>query len=229
MPKARFLGHAAVQVEGPGIRGLIDPFLSGNPKAPVGPESFEEVDWIFLTHGHGDHLGDAVSIARRTGATVVACTELTAFLAGEGVRTLGMQIGGRARFPFGRVKPTPAWHGGGIDAPGGGPRLYGGNPCGFLLEIDGRKLYHAGDTGLTVEMSLLAEEGVDLAFLPIGGRYVMDAEDAARAVRMIRPRAVVPIHYDTVPEIEASPREFARLAEGVARVEILAPGEEIEF
>jgi L-ascorbate metabolism protein UlaG (beta-lactamase superfamily) len=229
MPKVRFLGHAAVYLEGSGIHALIDPFLTGNPVAFEEADRFEGIDWIFLTHGHGDHLGDAVSIARRTGAVLVACTELTAALGGEGIRTFGMHIGGRCRFPFGRVKMVPAWHGGGIDSAAKGPRLYGGTPCGFLLEIDGKKLYHAGDTGLTVEMTLLAQEGVDLAFLPIGGRYVMDVEDAARAVSMICPRVVVPMHYDTFPEIEANPREFARLVGNAARVEILSPGGEVEF
>jgi L-ascorbate metabolism protein UlaG (beta-lactamase superfamily) len=186
----QFLGHSAFYVEGEGIRALIDPFLSGNALASEGPEARAKLDYIFVSHAHGDHLGDAPAIAKRTGATVVASNELAAYLAGKGLKTVGMHIGGRTRFPFGRVKLTPAFHGSSVSE--GGRVVCADVPCGFLLEIDGKKLYHAGDTGLTVEMTLLEAEKVDIALLPIGGHYVMDTDDAVRAVGFIKPRKPFP-------------------------------------
>ncbi|WP_213694357.1 metal-dependent hydrolase [Aminiphilus sp.] len=218
-----FLGHAAFYVKSEGLSGLIDPFLSGNPKAAWTADSAKDVNYIFLTHGHGDHLGDTVAIAKRTGATVVTNFELAAYLERQGVATHAMHIGGRAIFPFGRVKLTPAWHGSGIAH--GDTVLYGGTPAGFLLELEGRKLYHAGDTGLTMEMQLLGDEGIDVALLPIGGNYVMDVEDAVRAVGLLRPKVTVPMHYDTFPLISADPEHFASLLRGKTEVRILAPGE----
>jgi len=123
---------------------------------------------------------------------------------------------------------TPAWHGSGVQGGEGEGMAYGGVAGGFLLEVDGRRIYHAGDTGLTVEMGLLAEDGVDVALLPIGGNYTMDIDDAVRAVRMIKPRVAVPMHYNTFPLIKASPEEFASKASGLAEIRILKPGEILE-
>ncbi len=227
MATIRFLGHAAFHVEGEGLKGLIDPFLTGNPQASEGAGSFTELDFIFLTHGHGDHLGDTVQLAKRTGATVVANFELCHYLEGKGLKCHAMHIGGRRRFPFGRVKLTPAFHGSGILE--GDRMIYGGLAGGFLIEVEGKNLYHAGDTGLTKEMELLAEEDVRIALLPIGGNFVMDEEDAARAVRMIRPEAVVPMHYDTFDLVKADAGRFADLVGDAARVVILEPGQELRF
>lgn len=227
MSKVRFLGHAAFYIEGEGLKALIDPFLSGNPLASEGADSFNDLNYIFLTHGHGDHMGDVIPIARRTGATVIATAEICHYLGKKGLTCHPMHIGGRFRFPFGRVKLTPAFHGSGIRE--GDQMLYGGMPAGFLIEVDGKKIYHAGDTGLTMEMQLLKEEGINVALLPIGGNYVMDEEDAARAVRMIVPEVVVPMHYDTFDFIEADPSLFAEDVGKVAHVVVLKPGEELDF
>jgi L-ascorbate metabolism protein UlaG (beta-lactamase superfamily) len=219
----QFLGHSAFYVEGEGIKALVDPFLSGNPLASEGPEARAELDYIFVTHAHGDHLGDAPAIAKRTGAAIVATNELAGYLAGKGLKTVGMHIGGRTRFPFGRVKLTPAFHGSSVSE--GGRVVCADVPCGFLIEVDGKKIYHAGDTGLTTEMTLLEAEEVDIALLPVGGHYVMDMDDAARAVDFIKPRKTVPMHYGTFPQIQADPAEFAGKAAGKTEVVIMRPGD----
>lgn len=227
MGMLQYLGHSAFYIEGEGIKALIDPFLTGNPMASEGADARPEVDYLFVTHAHGDHLGDAETIAKRTGATVFCTNELAQHLKAKGIKTEGMHIGGRARFPFGRVKLTPAFHGSSIFE--NGKMVYSDIPCGFLIEVDGKKIYHAGDTGLTVEMTLLEAEHVDVALLPIGGYYVMDVDDAARAVGFIRPRTVVPIHYDTFPPIQADANDFAEKVGDTAAVKILKPGEALNF
>ncbi len=229
MAKLTYLGHSAFYIEGENIRALIDPFLSGNPTASEGPDARPELDYIFVTHAHGDHLGDTVEIAKRTGASVFATNELAQYLANEGLKTIGMHIGGRAAFPFGSVKLTPAHHGSSIFE--NGRMVYSDVPCGFLIEVDGKKIYHAGDTGLAMDMKLLAYEEVDVAILPIGGFYVMDAEDAARAIGFIKPIITIPIHYDTFPPIKADPEKLAEYMKKVGtdtRLEILKPGETLE-
>lgn len=229
MARLTYLGHSAFYIEGGNLRALVDPFLSGNPMASEGPEARSGLDYIFLTHAHGDHLGDTVEIAARTGAEVVTTNELAQYLAGKGLKTIGMHIGGRAAFPFGRVKLVSAHHGSSVFE--GGKMVFSGVPCGFLIEVDGKKIYHAGDTGLSAEMKLLEYEKVDAAILPIGGFYVMDEEDAARAVGFVKPIVAIPMHYDTFPPIKADPMKFQehinRLG-GDARVEILKPGETLE-
>jgi len=138
MGMLQFLGHAAFYVEGAGVKALIDPFLTGNPQASEGPASRASLDYIFVTHAHGDHLGDTVAIAQRTGATVVATNEMSVYLSGKGLQTVGMHIGGRTKFPFGKLKLTPAFHGSSMFEDG--KMTYSDVPCGFLLEIDGKKI-----------------------------------------------------------------------------------------
>ena len=204
--KLKYLGHSAFYIESGNFKALIDPFILGNPQTKVTPDDFSDITHIFVTHGHGDHLGDTVNIAKNNNSTVIANYEISLYLGENEVSTHPMHIGGRTKFDFGIVKMTPALHGSGIQTPNG--IIDGGNPCGFVISIDGKKIYHAGDTGLTMDMKLLEVEDIDLAILPIGGNFTMDIDDAVRAVEFIKPKKVIPIHYDTFPVIEASPQEF---------------------
>ncbi|MDI3516934.1 MAG: hypothetical protein PWP37_798 [Thermotogota bacterium] len=229
MVKISFLGHAAVIIESGDYRVIIDPFITGNPACPFKIEEILPPTHILVTHGHGDHLGDTVELSKRFGSLVVANFEIATYLSIKGVEKIhAMHIGGKASLEFGNVKMVPAVHGSGIID--GDVMVYGGNPCGFLLEMEEKKIYHAGDTGLTIEMQLLQPEKIDLAFLPIGSNYVMDIDDAVRAVEMIKPVKVVPMHYGTWPVIEASPEVFKERVEslGVECI-IMKPGDTLEL
>jgi L-ascorbate metabolism protein UlaG (beta-lactamase superfamily) len=193
---------------------LIDPLLNGNPLADVSAGEVE-ADYILVSHGHGDHVGDAVEIAERTGATTISNFEIMSWLQEQGVENAHpLHIGGGYDFPFGRVKLTIAHHGSAL--PDGS---YGGNPAGFLLTLEGKKIYHACDTGLFYDMKLIGEEGLDVAILPIGDNFTMGPEDALRAVKFLEPKVVIPIHYDTFDVIKQDPRAFA------ARVERETPSQ----
>ncbi len=215
--RLQFLGHAAFLLDDGTHRVLIDPFLSGNPLAAVSPEEVT-ADWIFVTHGHDDHVGDTVDIARRTGATVCCSVDLArAVFAPAGVKTLAGNLGGRMRLPFGWAKLTPAVHGSGVP---------GCLACGFLFEMGGRRIYHAGDTALAADLALLESERIDVALLPIGDFYTMGPEDALRAVQMIRPQWTVPMHYDTFPVIRQDSAAFAAAVEKNGfQAKVLKPGE----
>lgn len=220
MPELIYHGHATCTlVADDGTRLVIDPFFEGNPAAVRSLDKVE-ADWILVTHGHADHIGDAAPLAKRTGATVISTVEVVEYLGTIGVeKTHGMNIGGARDFPFGRVKMVHAIHGGRIQLEGGAPYT---TPCaGFVVELDGVRVYHAGDTALTMDMQLLLGR-VDVALLPIGDNFTMGPEDAARAVEFIEPDVVVPIHYNTWPIIEQDPQRFRELVWDEARVEILA-------
>lgn len=206
--KLTYLGHSAVLIEEGQFKGIIDPFISGNPLSKTSVDSLHDITHIFVTHGHGDHIGDAVEIAKANNALIIANHEICAYLSRFKVRTHSMHIGGRRKFDFGTVKMTNALHGSGISD--GGNIICGGNPCGFVIDIEGKKIYHAGDTGLTLDMKLLEDEKIDAAFLPIGGNYTMDADDAAIAAGFIKAKLTVPIHYDTFGLIQADPLYFKR-------------------
>ncbi|MCK5763705.1 MAG: metal-dependent hydrolase [Clostridiales bacterium] len=220
----KYLGHSAFYIESNGFKALIDPFLSGNPQTKSKPDDFKDISHIFVTHGHGDHLGDTIEIAKNTNAKVISNFEIINYLSSKGIANVHpMHIGGRTKLNFGIVKMTPALHGSSIMDEG--KMIYGGNPSGFLIEVDGKKIYHAGDTGLTMDMKLLEEEKIDIAFLPIGGNFTMDIVDAAKAVEFIGPKEVVPIHYNTFDLIKASPEKFKELVKG-SKVIIMKSDEE---
>jgi L-ascorbate metabolism protein UlaG (beta-lactamase superfamily) len=221
--RVRWLGHACLLVESDGSKILIDPFLTGNPVAAVKPDEVP-ADFILVSHGHSDHVGDTVAIAKRTGATVVANYEIAGWFEKQGLKKVhGQQHGGSHGFPFGRVKLTLAFHGSAL--PDGS---YGGNPCGFLLYMnDGKKIYDAADTGLFGDMKLIGEEGIDLAILPIGDNFTMGPDDALRAVKLLQPKNVLPIHYNTWDLIAQDAAAWAARVskETKAQTAVLKPGE----
>lgn len=222
--KFTWYGHAALGIETGGYHLLVDPFLTGNPSAVISAADVR-ADYILITHGHGDHLGDAGQIAKRTGAVVISNSEIIGWLGKKGIEGHGQHLGGGFHYPFGYVKLTAAMHGSELPDGSGG-----GNPAGFLITtLAGEKIYCAGDTGLFGDMRLIGEEGIDLAVLPIGDNYTMGPEDALRAVKLIQPRRVVPIHYNTWPLIRQDANAWAERvrAETSAEVDVLQPGESI--
>lgn len=225
-----FLGHAAVLIEG-SKSIVVDPFLTGNPTSPVSVSELPKIDFIVVTHGHGDHMGDTVEIAKKFGCTVVTNFEIGFYLQQhKGIdKVHTMHIGGRATVDGVMFKLTPALHGSGIVD--NGQVIYGGNPAGVIIGLDHRRIYHAGDTGLTKDMELLSYENIDVAFLPIGGNYTMDVDDAVLAAKMISPKIVVPMHYNTWPLIEADPEKFCEKVKeiGFCECKILKPGESFEI
>ena len=221
-----WLSHACFLIEADQTRILIDPFVTDNPLAPVKADDVD-ADFILVSHGHGDHIGDTISIAKRTGATVVSNYEIQNWVVNQGIENAHpLHIGGGFDFDWGRVKLTIAHHGSAL--PDGS---YGGNPCGFLLTIQGKNIYHACDTGLFYDMKLIGEEGVDLAILPIGDNFTMGPDDALRAVKLIEPKQVVPIHYDTFDVIKQDPQAWAARVqkETAAKVTVMKPGDTIEI
>ena len=224
--KITWYSHACLMIDTGDARLIVDPFLTDNPLAPVQADQVQ-VDYILVSHGHGDHVGDTVEMAKRTGATVISNFEIHNWLVGQGVEKVHPQhIGGGFDYPWGRVKLTIAHHGSSL--PDGS---YGGNPCGFLFYIQGRKIYHACDTGLFYDMKLIGEEGIDLAVLPIGDNFTMGPDDGLRAVKLIGPRQVLPIHYDTFDVIQQDAVAWKTRVEKEtdARVALLKPGDAIEL
>lgn len=220
--KVTWLGHATLFIEVNGTRLLIDPFLSENPQATIKPEA-AQADYILISHGHFDHVADALAIAKRTGATIISNFEICTWFNKQGhENTHPQHIGGGFNYPFGRVKLTPALHGSTL--PDG---TSGGNPCGFLLYLEGKKIYHAADTGLFGDMRLIGEEGIDLAVLPIGDNFTMGPDDALRAVKLIQPKVVIPIHYNTWELIAQDPQAWKQRveAETQTRCVVINPGE----
>jgi L-ascorbate metabolism protein UlaG (beta-lactamase superfamily) len=224
--KLTYLGHSALLIEEGHFKGIVDPFISGNPLSKTSVDSLTDITHIFVTHGHGDHIGDAVEIAKANNALIIANHEICAYLARFKVRTHSMHIGGRRKFDFGTVKMTNALHGSGISD--GGNIICGGNPCGFVIEIEGKKIYHAGDTGLTLDMKLLEHEKIEAAFLPIGRNYTMDADDAAIAADFVKAKITVPIHYDTFGLIQADPLYFKSMVKS-SEVVVLGLNESINI
>ncbi|HEX6023443.1 MAG TPA: metal-dependent hydrolase [Solirubrobacter sp.] len=219
----RWLGHSAFHLSGGGADVLVDPFLTGNPTAAASADELP-ADAILLTHGHGDHLGDAVGIAKRTGATVLAIVELAAEIEAAGVRNVANpNLGGTIRFDWGWVKLTPAWHT--AVSPSGTPHM----PAGLLIHYGGHLIYHLGDTALFSDLKLVARRGdrVELALVPIGGHFTMDRFDAVTAVEFVQPFQTIPIHYNTFPPIETDAQAFKADVEqaGYSEVIVLNPGD----
>ncbi|PZD97663.1 metal-dependent hydrolase [Paenibacillus sambharensis] len=226
--KITFLGHSCVLLESEKHKILIDPFITGNPVATLSADELK-VDYVLLTHGHGDHVGDAFDIAKRSDALIIAPNELAVYAGWQGCRAHPMHIGGARMFDFGRVKLTPALHGSGYEVPGKQEIVYMGMPAGFLLNIEGLTIYHAGDTALFSDLKLIGEmNAIDLAFLPIGDNFTMGPEDALVAAGWLRPKRVVPVHYNTFPLVEQDGHAFVRALsshkiEGIA----MEPGDSI--
>src|SRR5262245_17137486 len=202
--RLRWLGHSCLWIESDSHRLIVDPFLTGNPKAAAKADELSP-QFILVSHGHGDHLGDTIAMAHRCNPTVICNYEISEWLAKKNVTTHGMQHGGGYKFPFGYCKLTLAFHGSML--PDGSN---GGNPCGFYIRFnDGKTIYDAADTGLFGDMKLIGEEGIDLACLPIGDNYTMGPDDALRAVKLLAPKKVMPIHYDTFPLIAQNAAAWA--------------------
>lgn len=220
-------GHSTIGINTNGFNCIVDPFFDGNPSSPIKATQVQ-ADYLLITHGHGDHVGDAVEIARRTGAMVISNYEIVRWLDQMGVKnTHSQHIGGGFHHPFGYLKLTMALHGSILE-----DGTNGGNPAGLLLTtMDGKKVYCAGDTGLFGDMSLIGDEVIDLALLPIGDNYTMGPADALRAVKLISPKVVVPIHFNTWGLISQDVEKWAETVRLETRSipRILKPGETIEF
>ncbi|RDI95082.1 metal-dependent hydrolase [Meiothermus sp. QL-1] len=224
MLEVRYLGHSALLITDGTTRVLVDPFLTGNPKAALAADQVE-ADLIVLTHAHGDHYGDSVAISQRTGAPIISNYEIVSYAERQGAKGVGMNLGGTYRFSGGWLKWFPAWHSSSF--PDG---TYGGLAQGCVLELAGKRLYIAGDTALFSDMSLLASYAIDLAVLPIGDHFTMGPDDALKALELIRAKQVLPVHYNTFPPIAQDGAAFVRRA-GLLGIggEALEPGGQLRL
>lgn len=213
-----FYGHACFSLQQDDTILLFDPYLTENP-FQTAQASTVDCNYIFVSHAHFDHLGDTFSIAKRTAATVITTAEIAHLCADNGCQTHAMHIGGKHTFDFGSVRITPAFHGSGIA---------GGHAAGFIVKFADTTIYYSGDTGLFGDMALLGRlENIDLAILPIGDNFTMGIDDAVEAVRLIQPKKVIPIHYNTWPLIKQSPTEFQDKVQRALSIPvvIVPPGE----
>jgi L-ascorbate metabolism protein UlaG (beta-lactamase superfamily) len=220
----RWLGHAAFELTDNGTTVLVDPFLTGNPKAAASAGDVS-ADAILLTHGHGDHYGDVVDIAKRTGATVVAITELAHELSeelGEDHQVFDPNMGGTVELPWGTVRVVPAWH------TSTTPKGTVNTPAGLLIDFGGKRVYHLGDTCLFSDLQLVKRYGrIDVAIMPIGGHYTMDRFDAVVAAEWVGADTIIPCHYGTFPPIETDAQGFKSDVQnaGAGEVVVMNPGD----
>ncbi len=225
MLQITYHGHSCFELEADGHRIIIDPFITGNPHASIKAADVK-VECVLVSHGHGDHLGDAVEIAKSNDCIVVTNFEISNWLSKQGVQSHPMHIGGSHTFPWGRLKLTPAIHGSAL--PDG---FYGGEPAGFLIFMGGQTLYFAGDTAITSDMALYGRlNPIDIAMLPIGDNFTMGIDDAVEAALLCGTKLAIPIHYNTFPVIAADPNLFVQKLEarGVA-ARVMAFGETVTF
>lgn len=224
--KLRYFSHSSFQITtDSGLSILIDPFLDDNPTSPVRSDEVS-ADFIVLTHAHGDHVGDAFKIAKRTKPLFICVNELANYCAEKGFQAHNMHIGGSYGFDFGRLKFTIAHHGSMTP-----DNTYGGEPAGVILTIDGKSIYHTGDTGLFYDMKLIGEmTALDYMLLPIGDNFTMGIEDAVKAVELADPDVAIPMHYNTFPVIEADPEVFKSKVEASGKkCRVMTYGEEIDL
>ncbi len=226
MTKVTYHGHSCFEIGSGEYNLIIDPFLNGNPMAKVKPENVK-VNYVLVSHGHGDHWGDTALVAGRNKATVITNYELSQYATRQGLTSHPLHIGGSFKFPFGWVKLTIAHHGSTLE----NPNDYGGNPAGLIVNIGGKTIYHAGDTGLFLDMQLIGEmHPLDLALLPIGDNFTMGPVDAAKAVDFLKPKKVVPMHYNTFDIIKQDPEKFADMLKGKpTECIIMKSGDSIEI
>ncbi|MBV7506095.1 metal-dependent hydrolase [Bacillus sp. sid0103] len=225
--KISYHGHSVVQILSNGKRILIDPFINGNQLTDLKVDEIRP-DVIILSHGHNDHVGDTVELAKKNNALVVANHELSTYLSWQGVNTHGMHIGGAHQFEFGKVKLTQAFHGSSYTTENN-EIIYCGMPAGILFMNEDKTIYHAGDTALFSDMKLIGERHpIDVAFLPIGDNFTMGPEDAAYAAKLLKAKTVVPIHFNTFPPIKQDPFKFIDMLED-KNGRVLQPGEAIEI
>jgi L-ascorbate metabolism protein UlaG (beta-lactamase superfamily) len=222
MVKLLYLGHSAFTITDGHRTVIIDPYITGNSDSPIRARDIE-ADLILVSHGHSDHLGDAIGLSKRLGSPILCSFELGMYCESQGAKVINAHIGGRFKFDFGSVKLFPALHSSSVDD------IHSlGTPVSFLVSMEGKNLYHAGDTALFGDMALIAEQySIDVAMLPIGGIYTMDQEDAVRAERFLRAKKVVPMHYGNWSE--ANPRDFrdAIAEQGIGTAVVMRPGDAI--
>lgn len=224
--KLKYFSHSSFQVTtNSSIKLLIDPFLDGNPTSPVKAADVD-AEYIILTHAHGDHIGDSFSIAKRCGSSFICVNELADYCKAKGFEAHNMHIGGGYDFEFGRVKFTIAHHGSMTP-----DNSYAGEPAGVILSIDGKIIYHTGDTGLFYDMKLIGEmTPIDYMLLPIGDNFTMGITDAVKAVELTSPKVTIPMHYNTFPVIEADPNDFKAKVEAKGfKCIVMEYGEEIDL
>lgn len=225
MLKLTYLSHSTFILDDGNYKLIIDPFITGNPTCPIKVDDVK-VNFVVLTHAHGDHLGDAFTIAKNNDALVIAVNELANYAAENGCKAHNMHIGGAYNFPFGRLKFTIAHHG--SSSPDG---RYMGEPAGVVIKMGGKTVYHTGDTGLFLDMKLIGElDKIDLFLVPIGDNFTMGIDDAVKAVEFVNPVLTIPMHYNTFPVIPADPIEFKKKVEALGKnCRVMEFGETLEF